>query len=598
MKKKRYLCIAILLFVLLFAASGCNNRTSIEGQAEFAVPENDPSVPVEINSQKTEAMGEDGDSCYFDEKTGILTFDGVGKCGKGGSDSGEEGFDLDVYHIEWRRKIDVDKVKEVVIGDGINWIGYAAFADMKNLESVTIGNGVTKIQKFAFARCPKLKTVVIGDGVKEISNKIFWRDSALEMVVIGKSVQKVVSYAFLDCSALKEIRLDSENPYLQEIEGGIYSADGKKLYLYPVAGGIQPVIAEGTEKILPEVFAHSRMKHIMIPASVRVLGGGVFHGCKQLEKVSFAKGSLCTKIQAFNEKTCEFFTGDSDRNFYGCFQGCISLKEISFPERLQKVDCEAFVGCKSLKNVYFGRGFQGVYTNYLSDGRVSDVWYAASGELLFPNLQSVKISRKNKKFMSRDGVIFSKDGTKLLYYPVGKKKTEYIVPDSVQAIGQYAFFHNKTLQKVNTRNTHIIGKCAFEKSKNLSEVIMDNGAVLRFRAFADCHKLFSIRNLYRVKKIADTALIDTRISLVDKRNVYNPFVIEGRTMRLEVPETRQAVSWEVLSGNKRVKIIKKYKNQGIAVKFLKTGNYKMKVIIGKESINFKLFVRKKYSSPW
>lgn len=508
-----------LLCFFLFMISGCTKGNSVEEQASSTAHASKSAVSArEESDQKTVEAEKDGDSCHFDEKTGILTFDGIGRCGEGGTDSGEEVFDLDVYHIEWRKKVDPDKVKEIVIGDDITWIGYAAFADMENLESVTIGNGVTKIQKFAFARCPKLRTVIIGDSVEKIPNKMFWRDSALETVSIGKSVQKIVNYAFLDCPALREISLDSENPYLKEVQKGIYSADGKYLYLYPVAGEGEPVIADGTEKIMPEVFAHSKMKRIMIPASVRVLGGGVFHGCKLLEEVSFEKGSLCTKILAFSEKTCEFYLSNKvDKNFYGCFQDCISLKEVSFPEHFQKMDCETFVGCKSLKTVYFGREFQGTYTNYLSDGRVSDVWYATTGELIFPNLQSIRVSRKNKRFMSRDGVLYSKDGTKLLYYPVSKKETEYTVPNSVQMIGKYAFFHNKTLRRIDTGNVHIIGMCAFEKSKMLSEVILEDGAVLRFRAFAECHKLFSIRNLGRAKKVAGTALLDTRVSLVDNR---------------------------------------------------------------------------------
>lgn len=600
MIKKRYPCMGVLSFLLLFVISGCNRGSGVGEQVTSEAYISKSAVSAKEDAvQKTMEAEKSGDSCHFDEKTGTLTFDGVGECGQGGSNSGEEGFDLDVYHIEWRRQVKADRVKEVVVGDGITQIGYAAFADMENLESVTIGNGVTKIQKFAFARCPKLRTVVIGDSVQKISNKMFWRDSALETVSIGKSVQKIVDYAFLDCSALREIWLDSENPYLKEEQKGIYSADGKQLYLYPVAGKGEPVIAAGTEKIFPEVFAHSKMKRIMIPASVKVLGGGVFHGCKQLEAVSFEKGSLCTKILPFSEDTCEFYLGETDKNFYGCFQDCISLKEVSFPEYFQRMDCEAFVGCKSLESIYFGREFQGTYTNYLSNGRICDSWYVNDVEPISSSLQSIRVSSQNKKFMSKDGVLFSRNGRKLLYYPITRKETEYTVPADVQIIGEYAFLHNKTLQRIDTGNVQVIEQHAFEKCKRLSKVILEDGVVLRFRAFADCHKLFSVRKLCRAKKVAGTALIDTRVSLVDKRkNVYNPFVIEGRTMRLEVPKTGKSVSWEVLSGRKWVTIVKKYHNQGVAVKFLKVGNYKMKVTIGTEIVKFKILVRKKYSSPW
>lgn len=99
------------------------------------------------------------------------------------------------------------------------------------------------------------------------------------------------------------------------------------------------------------------------------------------------------------------------------------------------------------------------------------------------------------------------------------------------------------------------------------------------------------------QKIDGAALFDTRVSLVNRKGSANPLIIVGKTMRLDVPETEQPVSWEVLSGSKWVKIVKRYNNQGIALKFLKARKYKMKVTTGTEVVKFEISVRKKWSSP-
>lgn len=56
---------------------------------------------------------------------------------------------------------------------------------------------------------------------------------------------------------------------------------------------------------------------------------------------------------------------------------------------------------------------------------------AISGHLTLQRLKSILVSGKNKEYKSVDGVLYSKDGKELIYYPYGKRTTEFIVPDTV-----------------------------------------------------------------------------------------------------------------------------------------------------------------------
>ena len=55
------------------------------------------------------------------------------------------------------------------------------------------------------------------------------------------------------------------------------------------------------------------------------------------------------------------------------------------------------------------------------------------------NLAVIEVSADNQNFASIDGVLFTKDFSKLLIYPEGKKGKQYIVPEGVTTIGEYSF---------------------------------------------------------------------------------------------------------------------------------------------------------------
>ena len=54
-------------------------------------------------------------------------------------------------------------------------------------------------------------------------------------------------------------------------------------------------------------------------------------------------------------------------------------------------------------------------------------------------LKEITVSSKNPYFKSDEGVLFNKDGSKLICYPSGKNETSYKVPDYVKFIDNLAF---------------------------------------------------------------------------------------------------------------------------------------------------------------
>lgn len=63
-------------------------------------------------------------------------------------------------------------------------------------------------------------------------------------------------------------------------------------------------------------------------------------------------------------------------------------------------------------------------------------------------LKKVTVSPQNQHYCSIDGVLFTKDVSKLVYYPEGRKRSFYHIPDSVTKIAPLAFCGNSYLKEV------------------------------------------------------------------------------------------------------------------------------------------------------
>jgi len=126
-----------------------------------------------------------------------------------------------------------ERIVRVVIEDGVNYIGYAAFASIYSIKSVKIGDGVKTIESFAFY-ATDLTSVTIGSGVKTIGRQAFNGCSNLKEVTIGNSVETIESSAFDNCAALTSFII----PNSVEIIGGYAFYDCGSLEKVTIGSGV------------------------------------------------------------------------------------------------------------------------------------------------------------------------------------------------------------------------------------------------------------------------------------------------------------------------------------------------------------------------
>ena len=156
-----------------------------------------------------------------------------------------------------------------------------------------------------------------------------------------------------------------------------------------------------------------------------------------------------------------------------------NIINITIPNSIKGIERSAFFGCTSLTSISLPDSVKGIGG------------YALSG---CSSLTNISVDNNNTTYKSIDGVLYSKDGTKLLNYPGGKVDEKYTIPDGVTGIGDNAFYGSVNLKSIAIPSSvTIIGSSAFDGCKNLSGITIPDGVTsIGVGTFYGCTNLSSI----------------------------------------------------------------------------------------------------------
>ena len=131
----------------------------------------------------------------------------------------------------------------------------------------------------------------------------------------------------------------------------------------------------------------------------------------------------------------------------------------------------------------------------------TDGWSAAS------NFASISISPNNTVYASLDGVLYSKDLTTLIKYPVAKVGATFDIPAGVTTIGFGAFANATNLTSVNIpASVQTIETSAFQSCSALTSITIPDGVTtIGAYAFYGCSGLTSVTIGNSVTSIGDYA---------------------------------------------------------------------------------------------
>ena len=326
-------------------------------------------------------------------------------------------------------------------GSTISAIPGRAFYGCTSLTTITIPESVTSIGgyygDYTFEGCTSLVTITIPDAVTFMGSYTFRNCTALEEVVFGEDslLKTIGTYdytfggLFKGCSSLVSLYLPKliDVPISEtDFEGctsltsfsvhpdskRFITVDGVLCYKSSKTVGSEKVYYASAIYVYPAAKAGTSYT---VPETISSLASGAFQDCK-LTSIDLSSSQV-TAISSH------------------VFRNCTQLTSISIPATIESINSTAFEGCISL-------------SAFIVDSNSED-------------------------FSSSNGILFDKDASTLVRYPIAKVGTSYTLPTTVDTIGANAFEGCVSLESVvitSDTGRFWIGNGAFEGCTSLDTI--------------------------------------------------------------------------------------------------------------------------------
>lgn len=237
--------------------------------------------------------------------------------------------------------------------------------------------------------------VTIPDEVTLIDQMAFFGHEGITSLTLPANV--MLEYAvFANCSSLSEVIFKghadvsynafANTPWFINHEPGVIYAGTTAIDL--IGSPSEITLKEGTTAIGKYAFFGSSLVKITLPAGITKIGWAAFYSCSQ-------------------------------------------LKEINFPASLVEVERSAFGFCKALTNVYLEDGLT-FLPEVFDDMAITSIDVPASVVRWFETfrenekLTEIRVAESNPEFVSVDGIVYTKDKTKVVAVPGGKKEVTLV----------------------------------------------------------------------------------------------------------------------------------------------------------------------------
>ena len=365
------------------------------------------------------------------------------------------------------------------------------------VKKLVVGEGITDISDGAFSYCQNLEELTLPSTMETVGEKAFYYDEALRQASIG-GARTVGAEAFRYCSALEQIDLGDR---LSEI--------GKDAFDYCVS-----------------------LQEIVFPDSMRTVGQSAFYGCTGLLRVDLGGGLREIGAWAFNRcsaltgalvfpDSCQMVKHDAFSNT-GVTSIAIGAGLLSFAPARPMDSLTTITLSEENPNfalyegVLYGRGYSSiVQIPCIQELRLPAAFPEKSDNILngWSQLTSVVADPASEVYSSYDGVLYTKDGKRCLACPEGrtgivtvrpgteeiataafsscKGITGAILPESLVKLGSSAFDRCDALETVNFPDSlKEIGISAFNTCKSLQSVSFGEGLeTIGSYAFTNCTSL-------------------------------------------------------------------------------------------------------------
>lgn len=361
----------------------------------------------------------------------------------------------------WSHAFSYSGLREVIIPNTVTKLGKSAFCECRNLLSAFIPGSIKTIPEFCFHGCRALSQITICEGVQSIEDAAFRVCPSLKKLFLPEGMKKFGEVDTLEYTLINDLYVPSslENivPFNRGYGSGYvnlhipfgmrtiaerYIDDTKKsleehgydfeepseIFEYVV---VDNLIVEELDKskntltikgLLNPYVSHD----ILIPSSSLIKGK--YYRIARIETNAFYSDTALSSI-----KISDGITSIGAH----AFSYCASLKKVEFPTSLTDIEGELFYGCYNLESIY--------------------------------------VDFDNTKFLSVNGVLYTKDHKKIVAYPNAKGK-DYKIIDGTEQIENFAFKSCVDLENLRLpKSIRVIGDNVFYGCNKLKNVVIPNG---------------------------------------------------------------------------------------------------------------------------
>ena len=305
----------------------------------------------------------------------------------------------------------------------------------------------------------------VGDAKNVHAQEISYRDKGdgthIPYYNCCKRAQQPVAHSFVQQHCVCGVFGDScgDSSYWTEVNGVLYIYGtgevkatqyyyyGEYLYTWDKLEDVVTtlVVAEGITSLGDEAFlGFEALSQVTLPESLVSMGEYVFSLCPSLEEIQLPGGLKEIPDYAFSGS---------------------GLMSIELPEGLERIGYAAFANCIALRTVILPSSLKRIEAMAFAWGDIPRMELPAALEFIgneaFAGADVFLVVAEDNPLYCADenGVLFNKDKTTLLYSPV--VADSYRIPETVTAIGDYAFEEGKITEIQLPEGLKSIGKYAF-----------------------------------------------------------------------------------------------------------------------------------------
>lgn len=274
-----------------------------------------------------------------------------------------------------------------------------------------------------------------GYTVTGLEAHAFNYSGSVKNIVIPASVTEINDMTFDFCTDLESFTVDSDNPQYCSVDGVIFSKDMTTLVHYPQSKAATSYsVPQGVTKIGGYAFKYAqKLESISFAQGVTTFGGYAFYSCSQLTRFDIPDG-----VTHIGER---------------CFRFSGNIITITIPASVESIGESAFSGATSLENI--------------------------------------EVAQESLHYADLDGILYTRDITGLIAIPAKNACENYVSPNTVTLIAPDAASNNNKLQSVAIGDSvQSIGNNAFYYCQSLEKVAIGDGVTTIGQfAFTHCSEL-------------------------------------------------------------------------------------------------------------